>query len=778
MGLRLAIPSAVVVLHLLVTVVHAQPLSETPRQDFWVTDGPVLAMVATNDTLYIGGEFTYVGPPTGHGVPVDLATGKVLETYPRVNGTVETVAPDGTGGWFIGGEFSKVGGRPRQNLAHILASGEVDAQWIADANWIVRDLVVSHGRVFVAGIFTTINGTARNSLAALDAATGNVLDWNPNPDGEVRGLALLDGTLYFGGNFTHVGGVERITLAAVDAETGELDAWPNHSNFLFPPTGFRAIGASNGRVFVSADFPGAFEAYRDFVALNAVTGASVWFHSTWLGQGAWDATSVKATAGHLLVSRNGIMSLDPATGQMLWKHGSIGSIDAIEIIGEMVVVGGYPVKLWPSETEREVLAKLDLGTGDILDWNPLANGSVMSLAASGSILYVGGLFGSYGGVERKGLAAIDIPSGRPVDYELPVTGYSISALALHERNLLIAGSLTVTATQEGRGLASMDIHTRELSSWAPARYGGSVRTMVADGTTIYLGGEFTSMNGIPRASLAAVDLVTGATLPWQADANGPIYKLAKAGGLLVAGGAFTEIGAQPRSRLAALDLDTGAPADWNPAPSSNVTGLAVSGSTVYFAGPFDSVGGEPRLSLAAADLEASLLSWAPTTISTNMDGYATSSPLLIRGESVFFGHRGNFAYYPNQPNGLHEFDQSDGVASGWSPIIWNTAALATDASGRLFAGGQIFDLERFGWIAGVLAFDQPGFSRLETMSISNGDLRLKLHGDEGATYELDQSTLDDDWSLLGERVILGGSATIEVPVAPGDGQFFRARLKE
>ena len=56
------------------------------------------------------GELSRIGPATGSGMPIDTATGKPSGVFPKVNGYVTAVAPDGTGGWFIGGSFTRVGG--------------------------------------------------------------------------------------------------------------------------------------------------------------------------------------------------------------------------------------------------------------------------------------------------------------------------------------------------------------------------------------------------------------------------------------------------------------------------------------------------------------------------------------------------------------------------------------------------------------------------------------------------------------------------------------------
>lgn len=93
--------------------------------NFWVANGPVNALAREGNTLYVGGGFTHIGPLTGGGVPIGLATGQRIPSFPMVDGGVSAVVSDGSGGWFIGGVFNFVAGVLRINLAHILADGSL-----------------------------------------------------------------------------------------------------------------------------------------------------------------------------------------------------------------------------------------------------------------------------------------------------------------------------------------------------------------------------------------------------------------------------------------------------------------------------------------------------------------------------------------------------------------------------------------------------------------------------------------------------------------------------
>src|SRR5688572_23248836 len=81
----------------------AQP-STSPREDFWITDGPVNAILVTNGVAYIGGSFGNVGPRRSFGAIVDRQTGKADPRSPKVlynarspsrNGVISAIAPDG-----------------------------------------------------------------------------------------------------------------------------------------------------------------------------------------------------------------------------------------------------------------------------------------------------------------------------------------------------------------------------------------------------------------------------------------------------------------------------------------------------------------------------------------------------------------------------------------------------------------------------------------------------------------------------------------------------------
>ena len=100
------------------------------QEHWWQPDGSVKTIVEDNGIVYIGGDFTEIGPYQPFGTQIDSATGFPDFSRARPSGAVLTSTSDGNGGWYIGGQFNMVGDSVRGRLAHINAM--VSAQQLKD----------------------------------------------------------------------------------------------------------------------------------------------------------------------------------------------------------------------------------------------------------------------------------------------------------------------------------------------------------------------------------------------------------------------------------------------------------------------------------------------------------------------------------------------------------------------------------------------------------------------------------------------------------------------
>ena len=236
----------------------------------------------------------------------------------------------------------------------------------------------------------------------------------------------------------------------------------------------------------------------------------------------------------------------------------------------------------------------------------VGGGGVFAIGHAGEHTYIGGLFTSVGGRARSNVAAINDLDGTV--------------------------NLTFNAATNGRVLAV------EVSE---------------DGSTVFLGGEFTQVGGEPRTGLAAVDAVTGALLPdWQADTAGAsitVASLAVAGDKLYVGGKFATIDGVGRPRLAAVNAGTGnVISEFRPRPAGGIREVVVSpfDGNVYVGGGLTALDGQPRLAAGAVDPDTG----APTAFSpTGSGGNAVTVDVGPDGH-FYYGTENNtlFAYDPNR----------------------------------------------------------------------------------------------------------------------------------
>jgi hypothetical protein len=363
----------------------AQPVDTT----LWVTNGTVYSIVRDGGTIYIGGNFTQVGPAIGGAVTIDAGTGAARQPHPDVAGNVHAVAPDGNGGWYLGGDFTAVRGQPRNNLAHLDAGGNLTA-WNPIANNRVRALAVRGGIVYAGGVFTAIGGQPRTMIAALDAASGAATAWNPNAGVRVDDLAVGEGTVYAGGGFTSIGGAPRNFIAALDATSGAATAWnPNADGYV------NALTVSGSTVYAGGRFASiAGQPQRGMAAISADMSTATLlaqFDATATAEGVelrWrfgDAGGVTTVAVERARNTSGPwVSITPEL------HDESGVTVALDRTGEgnmqylyrlmAQLVDGSQVVFGPvSARRRELLARSDL---TLVSPNPTSGGAQVHYAVA------------------------------------------------------------------------------------------------------------------------------------------------------------------------------------------------------------------------------------------------------------------------------------------------------------------------------------------------------------------------------------------------------------
>lgn len=229
----------------------------------------------------------------------------------------------------------------------------------------------------------------------------------------------------------------------------------------------------------------------------------------------------------------------------------------------------------------------------------------------------------------------------------------VFAIANTATRTYIGGEFTEVGYKPRGGIAAIRIQpdadgTSRVDRDFVANTNGVVHAVAVsgDGATVFLGGEFTTVNGTPRANLAAVDATTGTVLDtWSANTTGAdpeVLSLAVLGNVLFVGGRFGGIdGRTAIKRLAAVSVTTGdVRTTFRPAPSWTVRFLTVDPDeqTVFAGGGFSRIGGQSRPA-GIAELDGT--TGLATPFSPADGGTVTAMGTSPDGDELYFGVANN-----------------------------------------------------------------------------------------------------------------------------------------
>lgn len=261
---------------------------------------------------------------------------------------------------------------------------------------------------------------------------------------------------------------------------------------------------------------------------------------------------------------------------MLLITGAVSLLGWVSGPGQMASADGLP--------QEEVSALLDLPTpppllqrdASVVTADPIPTvqidtGYVWAQTMIGSTVYAVGQFDNarepmalpgVGRTPRSNVLAYDINTGALLPFAPAVNGVVKAVAAAPDgTRIYIGGTFNSVNGQARWNFAALDAATGQLvPGFTPAIGGSGVFGITAQGSTVYAGGLFTQANGTPRQNLAAFSAANGALLPWtpQTDRQIDAMVMDPAGQKVIAAGRFSQVNGNTNMRGAvALDKDTG-----------------------------------------------------------------------------------------------------------------------------------------------------------------------------------------------------------------------------
>jgi hypothetical protein len=238
------------------------------------------------------------------------------------------------------------------------------------------------------------------------------------------------------------------------------------------------------------------------------------------------------------------------------------------------------------------------------------------LAFTAATIVVGGGVG-----QAFQIAQDQVVSSNPVDWTPNILDGKVEAIVQVGNRMIAAGTFTQaenvgsTTTLTRNRILAFDATTGQIDTNFIPNVSGEITSMLVapGGTSIIIGGKFTSVNGSTANRIAKLNATTGGLVGgFSANISGAVNDMAMWGNRVIVGGAFAKINGVARARLAAIDSTTGA---LDNSITMTVTGVFNGGTTnvqkldvspdnskLIIIGNFTTVGGQGRVQIAMINL--------------------------------------------------------------------------------------------------------------------------------------------------------------------------------
>jgi small basic protein len=506
----------------------------------------VYTILLSGTDIYAGGLFiTYKGtsrPRIAKISAIDASLNTVFLPGTGFNNTVVSLLLSGSQ-LYAGGEFTTYRGSTYQyliKLSLVDASPDLTFDTVSGLNGPIYRMLLNNNDLYVGGNFTTYKGITRQNITkinATSAALDTVFDSTVGLNSYVFSFLLNQNQLYVGGQFTNYKGYTAFNRwGKLDPSYGRI---PNEFVYL------------NGYSF------------NNTILCQAISGNFIYLGGNF--------TTVVDKSG-TLYTRQRIVKIDLTTGLVDTSFDSASGFDNIVqdiiISGNSLYVGGFFTTY--KGITRQRIAKVDATTGSLdttFDTaSGFSSGSVYQMAISSNDLYVGGEFSSYKGNSRRNvvkLNATDASLNLTFDNSTGFTSGDVRGLLLSGSSLYLGGTFSAYKGTTRQNIVKIDATTAALDTTFDASTGfNNVVTKIAlSGSSLYVVGGFTAYKATNRqylAKISAVDASLDVTFDTTTAFSGSTKAIIVSGSSVYVGGGFSTYKGTTRQNIVKIDASTAA----------------------------------------------------------------------------------------------------------------------------------------------------------------------------------------------------------------------------
>jgi hypothetical protein len=457
-------------------------------------------------------------------------------------------------------------------------------------------------------------------------------------------------------------------------------------------------GVKDSSFFIGAGFDGPVSAFAELADGSLIVGG--------------DFTKYRGRPANRIAKLSASGALDLTFNPPTGANGASGFVRTLTVVGSYIYLGGDFLKYRGTTVNR--IAKVD-STG-MLDTTftatgtvGFANSSVLSIAADGGSLYVGGGFTSYRGGVANRIAKLNLTSGSLDTTFNPTSGSNganntVRAVAVNGSDIFLGGDFTAYKGTSLKYLAKLSTNgTLDGTFNTVTGPSAALYALATDGTTVYIGGTFSTYKAAAANRIAKLNYSTAAldtTFSPASGANGAantVNSIALSGGNIYIGGLFLTYRSLTANRVAKLASDGSLDTTYNPNSGANgasgsVNTILSSINGIYLGGNFYSY---RNFSLANYIAKLDATGNLDTTFNPQLSANGFNSTVrafALSGTNLYVG--GDFTTYRGTPaNRIAKLDVNGTLDTTFNPAsggngtnnpVWAIATYGSD----IFIGGD------------------------------------------------------------------------------------------